>query len=98
MKKFLWVIVVLIVLGAGFFYFSSKNPELTKGITSIWWPKYVVPNVNPADIPERCGKYFDGCNTCTIENGKATCTETFCDKLQEPRCLDEVKPSDTPVR
>jgi hypothetical protein len=36
-----------------------------------------------------CTKYFDGCNTCTIENGKATCTETFCDKLQEPRCLDE---------
>ena len=36
-----------------------------------------------------CNSYFDGCNTCTITDGKiAACTRKYCETPVEPRCLD----------
>lgn len=42
-------------------------------------------------IPESCKSFSDGCNTCTrvSENGLAACTKKFCQKYEEPVCLDE---------
>ena len=38
-----------------------------------------------------CKKYFDGCNTCDVVDGKvAGCTEMACSVYQEPRCLEYI--------
>lgn len=37
---------------------------------------------------EDCVKWFDGCNTCSMKNGKPyECTEIACEDYKEPRCL-----------
>jgi hypothetical protein len=34
-----------------------------------------------------CLTYFDGCNTCDVENWETiACTEIFCEEYQEPKC------------
>lgn len=46
----------------------------------------------PAPIPNYCSSYYDGCNTCAVENGKITaCTKRACLTLEAPKCL-EYKP------
>jgi len=35
-----------------------------------------------------CISYFDGCNNCSVKNGKAdACTLMYCEKPSEPKCL-----------
>ena len=42
-------------------------------------------------IPSDCESYHDGCNTCSIQNGRLdACTEMFCEAPKEPKCLDVV--------
>jgi len=42
-------------------------------------------------IPSDCESYHDGCNTCSIQDGRLdACTEMFCESPKEPRCLDVV--------
>jgi hypothetical protein len=34
-----------------------------------------------------CVSYFDGCNNCTVENGKpSACTLMYCETPTEPKC------------
>lgn len=42
-------------------------------------------------IPETCKSFFDGCNNCsrTENNAEAACTLMYCEKYQEPKCLDK---------
>ena len=41
-----------------------------------------------------CESYFDGCNTCFVENGKiGGCTMMFCEEPVEPKCLKEKQES-----
>ena len=38
-------------------------------------------------IPENCTTWFDGCNNCTVKDGKAeACTLIYCEKNAEPKC------------
>lgn len=38
-----------------------------------------------------CKKYFDGCNTCAVVDGKITaCTEKACGVYQEPKCTEYI--------
>ncbi|HCB51980.1 TPA: hypothetical protein DEP21_05480 [Patescibacteria group bacterium] len=38
-------------------------------------------------IPANCTSRFDGCNNCSVENGKTTaCTLMYCETPQEPKC------------
>ena len=40
-------------------------------------------------IPSDCESYHDGCNTCSIQNGRLdACTEMYCERPKEPKCLD----------
>jgi len=42
-------------------------------------------------IKEECANWFDGCNTCMVDDGILTCTEKLCfQKNKEAYCLDEV--------
>ena len=35
-----------------------------------------------------CTSYFDGCNNCSVKNGKAdACTLMYCETPSEPKCL-----------
>ena len=36
-----------------------------------------------------CAQYYDGCNSCAVEDGKPTvCTEMFCEEYGEPKCIE----------
>lgn len=46
-----------------------------------------------------CARYFDGCNTCTVVDGKiGVCTKIYCqpERMKQPRCLEIVKPTARP--
>ncbi len=50
-------------------------------------------------IPSDCESYHDGCNTCSIQNGRLdACTEMFCEAPKEPKCLDVVVGGPTGAR
>lgn len=45
-------------------------------------------------IPKDCTSWFDGCNNCSVENGKTTaCTLMYCETYQEPKCLQYQEPT-----
>ncbi|KYC45562.1 MAG: Kazal-type serine protease inhibitor domain protein [Candidatus Methanofastidiosum methylothiophilum] len=45
--------------------------------------------VIPSEVHPGCKSWFDGCNTCFInENGEASCTEMYCEEPGELRCLE----------
>lgn len=40
------------------------------------------------EVPDGCISWYDGCNTCGVENGKiGACTMRACLRLDTPRCL-----------
>lgn len=40
-------------------------------------------------IPKNCALWFDGCNTCRINNGRIEmCTKRMCLRLEEPSCRE----------
>ena len=42
------------------------------------------------DIPKDCISWFDGCNICTVKDGRlGACTRKYCppEAVQEPECL-----------
>jgi len=42
-----------------------------------------------SDIPKSCIKWYDGCNDCSVVNGKiGSCTEKACLVQNEPKCLE----------
>ena len=44
-------------------------------------------------IPKNCALWFDGCNTCRINNGRIEmCTKRMCLRLEEPSCKVNIKP------
>lgn len=46
-------------------------------------------NAQDYDIPETCSLYYDGCNECSVTNGKTdACTERACIMQWEPKCLE----------
>lgn len=54
-----------------------------------WECKTSIPEPTPqVVIPQTCTSWYDGCNTCWVENWKVTvCTLKACFTKQEPKCL-----------
>jgi len=49
-------------------------------------------------IADDCRAFFDGCNQCVREPGKAAaCTRKACAVYQQPVCRDEAAPADAPA-
>lgn len=45
---------------------------------------------------EKCSVYYDGCNTCSVVDGKLwSCTERYCIQKDEPKCLEEKSSSES---
>lgn len=46
-------------------------------------------DTKPATVDlSTCSSYFDGCNTCTVKDGKlAWCTKKYCQTNETPKCL-----------
>jgi len=39
-------------------------------------------------IPENCVSWYDGCNNCSVKDGKTdACTMMYCETPQTPKCL-----------
>lgn len=52
--------------------------------------KSTPPATSAPDSIENCVNWFNGCNSCFVENGKiAGCDERYCDpdQYETPRCL-----------
>ncbi len=56
---------------------------------------YCSPKPTPTTIPANCTSWFDGCNTCSVENGVVkACTKIACkDSTKPASCLAYTVPS-----
>lgn len=66
--------------------------ELNQEIEQIIWSsgdKNILKSWN-IDLTN-CISYFDGCNTCDVEDGEIiACTEIYCENYEEPKCLEYI--------
>ena len=57
-----------------------------------WTEKGIQFHLNPSlinTIPPTCKLWYDGCNTCSVNNGiRGICTKTMCFREGNPHCLD----------
>ena len=68
MKKLLWIPLVLLIIGAGFLYIV-KTPSSAFSQKVLTTLGINVPVVNEKiEIEANCISYFDGCNTCMVED------------------------------
>ena len=54
-------------------------------ITAIYI-REITDDIDDGEIPDGCTEWFDGCNTCQVEDGEAVCTMMACDEYEEPEC------------
>ena len=60
---------------------------------NIHFPLIPPQNIDPNTIPSTCVSWFDGCNTCRVNNGQlGGCTRMMCFREDEPRCLQYATP------
>jgi len=94
MKKFFRTLIIIILfLGVGFLYIV-KNPTLPvsqKVLHNLWISTTLRPNVPTNDTTgidlTNCVAYFDGCNNCSVRDGKPdACTLMYCETPGTPRC------------
>jgi len=58
-----------------------------------WWP-----TSGSYNIPDNCKLWYDGCNKCTVINGKIwVCTQMACLNPWTPKCLEYKKPIVCPL-
>lgn len=51
--------------------------------------KNIDAEIEPTIDLTDCISYFDGCNTCMVEDGViGGCTKMHCETLEEPKCLE----------
>ncbi len=72
----------------------KKEKLQNSKVSQLKAQKVEVVNDNTAsnelvNAPEKsCLDWFDGCNTCSVKDGKVlSCTEIMCYVMEEPRCL-----------
>ncbi len=98
MKKVFRTIGIIIILAWAWFFYVFANPQTViaqKVLTAIG----MIPSENNQDTDTwsdatwakidltNCVSYFDGCNHCSVKDGKPdACTLMYCDKPTEPRC------------
>jgi len=64
-------------------------PEGTECICASAFYCGIASNFGSHKEIENCLSWFDGCNTCTVENGRIhMCTEQECTVYSEPKCLE----------
>lgn len=87
MKQFFQKTLWLTLASVFFFSFFSVVAVFS------WWDVYadVIDTEYQGVDLMMCESYFDGCNTCTVnEDGTLwACTEMACTTMQEPKCLQE---------
>lgn len=81
--------------------FNGQLRECTENRCKLYNRPYCKQKIdlkyqNDTDVTiDTCGKWFDGCNTCSVKNEETEkCTEQFCDEYAKPFCLkkpDEIK-------
>lgn len=96
MKKFFRILCCLILLlGIGSTYII-KNPTLpisqrifdSIGLDITQHPRLFPQSATTGVDLTNCTSYFDGCNTCTVEEGKLwACTLMYCEQMGTPTCL-----------
>lgn len=88
MKKLLRLLFLLLLLGLGFLYIV-KNPELPISQTVLWTLGIELSTGAQStgiDL-SGCVSYFDGCNDCSVKDGKPdACTLMYCETPTEPKC------------
>jgi hypothetical protein len=48
----------------------------------------IIPPTNNPSIPLSCNTWYDGCNTCQVNNGQLRgCTRMMCFREDTPRCM-----------
>jgi hypothetical protein len=104
MKKFIWIIIILLLLWLGFLY-VVKNPELpisqkiltTLGMQSTV-PQELTWQISTGIDLTNCVSYFDGCNNCSVKDGKPdACTLMYCETPTEPKCLQYATENNEPT-
>lgn len=112
MKKFLEGLIAVIILVGICSGVLLLNPQWS--LTQKIFPMYDLnPNtfvqINPmpplAIHPQstgldltNCISYFDGCNNCSVKDGKAeACTMMYCEKPSEPKCLEYASGSEVKI-
>tara|TARA_B110000858_G_C17786739_1_gene467650 strand:- start:921 stop:1940 length:1020 start_codon:yes stop_codon:yes gene_type:complete len=66
-------------------YTCESNQEYIHQIDPLPLPVTIAPS--GTEIPENCLSYFDGCNTCSVENGQLqACTLMYCFQQGTPEC------------
>ena len=101
MKKFLELVLLLIVLIGVSLGMLLLNPE--RSISQKFLPMINIqapvairtiplipfPHLQNTGIDlTNCVSYFDGCNNCSVKDGKPdACTMMYCEKPSEPKCL-----------
>ncbi len=88
MKKLLRVTFLILLLGVWFLY-VVKNPSLAISQKILTTLHINLPSSWTGIDLTSCVSYYDGCNTCTVKDGKAeACTRMYCDTPAEPQCLE----------
>ena len=71
-----------------------------KCIKTVAELKNQTPTAQPVynnTIPKGCVSWYDGCNTCSVKDGKADiCTQLACIRQAEPKCLKFAETSTAP--
>ena len=87
MKKNLRKLIILIIVVCVFLLIQKHYTQLA--ITTSTGS--VVPQTGTVSTwidLTNCISYFDGCNHCTVKDGKPeACTLMYCEKPTEPKCL-----------
>jgi len=103
MKKFLRIPIVIVLLLGVWFVYVIKNPSLPisqKVLTRLWISTTVQPELsgqtNTGIDLTNCVAYFDGCNNCTVKDGKPeACTLMYCETPSQPRCTQYATGAET---
>ena len=89
MKKLFRIpIIIILFLGGGFLY-VVKNPTVPivqKIFTTVWISTTTPKPWTGIDLTN-CTSYFDGCNNCSVKDGKPdACTLMYCETPGTPKC------------
>lgn len=102
--NFALIILIFLLLGfTGFLYYQNQLlKEVIARYQQEQQPPIVEDNTpEPSPLPEvldprveqfiqdGCISYFDGCNSCSVDQeGRTACTLMACEALGEPKCLE----------
>lgn len=85
MKKVLRKLIILLLIVSIFFLIKDNTTRF--GTTPQTWDVQSGMVTTWIDLTN-CSAYFDGCNTCSVKDGKAdACTLMYCETPSEPKCL-----------